>query len=232
MDGRPALWKQLMPLPAKQEPWPGAHGQGVRPRGWADPGRAADLGAHGLMQAALFWSGGVRGAGQEWGGGGSLPRPPAPADCTQLKAGETPSPQVGGSGDRVADEAGPQERVATSVFRVMRRSVYFSPKCEGVFIVFSWVTASGTATWMGGVFSRSASLEQSPGRRLSGTSPSGHRCALCAETERHPEFRRECRWELLLEGRQRPWSPQTVSSGHVPGGPVAETVPSCRGPSF
>ena len=110
--------------------------------------------------------------------------------------------------------------------------MYFSPKCEGVFIVSSWVTASGTATWMDGVFSRSASLEQSPGRRLSGTSPSGHPCALCAETERHLEFRRECRWELLLEGRQQPWSPQKVSPGHIPGGPVAETVPLCRGPSF
>ncbi|XP_060978353.1 beta-galactosidase-1-like protein 2 [Dama dama] len=66
------------------------------------------------------------------------PHPPAQGE---LKASETPSPQVGGSGDRVADEAGPQERVATSVFRVMR-SVYFSPKCEGVFIVFFWLEAS------------------------------------------------------------------------------------------
>ena len=33
--------------------------------------------------------------------------------------------------------------MATSVFRVVGRSVYFSPKCEGVFIVSSWVTASG-----------------------------------------------------------------------------------------
>ena len=78
MDGRPALWKQLTPLPAKQEPWPGAHGQGVRPQSWADPGRAAALGAHGLMQEALFRGGGVRGAGQEQGGGGSFPRPQPP----------------------------------------------------------------------------------------------------------------------------------------------------------
>ena len=106
--------------------------------------------------------------------------------------------------------------------------MYFSPKCEGVFIMSSWVTASGHVDgWC--VFTVSI-FRAKPWRQTQWNLTEWHPCALCAETERHLEFRRECRWELLLEGRQRPRSPQKVSSGHVPGGPVAETVPLCRGP--
>ena len=75
MDGRPALWKQLTPLPAKQEPWPGAHGQGVRPQSRADPGRAAALGAHWLMQEALFWGGGAVSEALARNGEGVAPSP-------------------------------------------------------------------------------------------------------------------------------------------------------------
>lgn len=127
--------------------------------------------------------------------------------CTELKPAETPRPQVGSSGDGVADEAGAQERVARSVFRVMR-SMHFSPE-GGVFIMSVWVTDSGRATWTGGAHSWPASVERSPGHRVSGASPSGHRCRY---VRRRTPSRRDSRDSRSGGGRAVPAGSQLTCS--------------------
>lgn len=134
MDGRPSPLETVNASPSKA----GAKAWRTRPRSASAKlgqtrDRAAALRAHPLMQEPLFQGRVSEALARNGDQVDPSPGPQHPRlreACTELKPGETPRPQVGGSGDGVADEAGPQERVATSVFRVMRRSMYFSPECE------------------------------------------------------------------------------------------------------